>query len=237
MADYYDILDVPKSATEQDIKKAYRRLALKWHPDKNPDNKDEAEAKFKEISEAYEVLSDEKRRNIYDKYGREGLTGGGRAGGGNMDFNFGFHFHSPEEIFRNFFGTSDPFANFFDDDFSSGFGPSLFSRNRKDTNNRQQRTMDPFRGFSDPFSNMGFGFSSGFGRDPFSSGSFASFSNFSGGTGSRNIKSTSTSTKYVNGKKITKKTTIENGQETVEEYENDRLIRRIVDGTQLQLTE
>ncbi len=56
--DYYEILELPKTASENDIKKAYRRLALKWHPDKNPDNSKEAEKRFKEISEAYEVLSD-----------------------------------------------------------------------------------------------------------------------------------------------------------------------------------
>lgn len=64
MVDYYKILEVSRSATVADIKKAYRRLALKWHPDKNPDNQDEANKKFKEISEAYEVLSDEKKRKV-----------------------------------------------------------------------------------------------------------------------------------------------------------------------------
>lgn len=58
MADYYEVLEVTKTATAVDVKKAYRKLALKWHPDKNPDKKEEAEKKFKEISEAYEVLSD-----------------------------------------------------------------------------------------------------------------------------------------------------------------------------------
>ncbi|KAK3731520.1 hypothetical protein QZH41_008543 [Actinostola sp. cb2023] len=236
MADFYDILDVPKSATEQDIKKAYRRLALIWHPDKNPNNKEEAEEKFKEISEAYEVLSDQKRRDIYNRYGRDGLTGGGRAAGSNRNFNFGFHFHSPDEIFRDFFGTNDPFANFFDDDMS-GFGSSLFSRKKTSANNRTRRN-DPFgHPFGDPFSGMGFGFSSGFGEDPFASDSILMCVNNNIVYHAGNIKSTSTSTTYVNGKKITKTKTIENGKETVEEYENDTLKRRIVDGRQLQLTE
>ena len=60
MVDYYSILDVPRTASASEVKKAYRRLALKWHPDKNPDNQEEATKKFKEISEAYEVLSDGK---------------------------------------------------------------------------------------------------------------------------------------------------------------------------------
>lgn len=64
MVDYYKILDVNRSATPADIKKSYRKLALKWHPDKNPNNADEATRKFKEISEAYEVLSDEKKRKV-----------------------------------------------------------------------------------------------------------------------------------------------------------------------------
>lgn len=64
MVDYYKILEVNRSASVADIKKAYRRLALKWHPDKNPDNQEESNKRFKELSEAYEVLSDEKKRKV-----------------------------------------------------------------------------------------------------------------------------------------------------------------------------
>ncbi|CAF2040641.1 unnamed protein product [Brassica napus] len=71
--DYYNVLNVPPSASEDDLKKSYRRLAMKWHPDKNPSSKKEAEAKFKQISEAYDVLSDPQRRQIYDQYGEDGL--------------------------------------------------------------------------------------------------------------------------------------------------------------------
>ncbi|KAJ3170097.1 hypothetical protein HK101_011383 [Irineochytrium annulatum] len=74
---YYDVLGVSKNATEDDLKKAYKKLALKWHPDRNRDKKEAAEKKFKEISLAYEVLSDPQRRQIYDVYGEEGLKGGG----------------------------------------------------------------------------------------------------------------------------------------------------------------
>ncbi|CAH8649709.1 unnamed protein product [Heterobilharzia americana] len=75
---YYEILGLQKTASGDEIKKAYRRLALRWHPDKNPDKKEDAEKRFKLISEAYEVLSDPKKRGIYDKYGREGVLSGGR---------------------------------------------------------------------------------------------------------------------------------------------------------------
>lgn len=74
MTDYYEILAIDKKATESDIKQAYRKLAIKWHPDKNTDNKEEALKKFKEVSEAYQILIDPEKRNIYDTYGRNGLN-------------------------------------------------------------------------------------------------------------------------------------------------------------------
>ncbi|XP_037549879.1 dnaJ homolog subfamily B member 6b [Nematolebias whitei] len=118
MVEYYQILGVRKNATQEDIKKAYRKLALKWHPDKNPDNKEEAEKKFKELSEAYEVLSDENKRSLYDRYGKEGLSGvggGGGGGGGHFDHfgGGGFTFRNPDDVFREFFGGRDPFADLF----------------------------------------------------------------------------------------------------------------------------
>lgn len=72
--DYYKILGIPRSATDDEIKKAYRKLALRYHPDKN--KSPNAEEKFKEVAEAYEVLSDKSKRDLYDKYGEEGLKGG-----------------------------------------------------------------------------------------------------------------------------------------------------------------
>ncbi|XP_034496033.1 dnaJ homolog subfamily B member 6 isoform X5 [Ailuropoda melanoleuca] len=111
MVDYYEVLGVQRHASAEDIKKAYRKLALKWHPDKNPENKEEAERKFKQVAEAYEVLSDAKKRDIYDRYGKEGLNGGG-GGGVHFDspFEFGFTFRNPDEVFREFFGGRDPFS-------------------------------------------------------------------------------------------------------------------------------
>ena len=78
---YYDALGVSPDATEQQLKTAYRKGALKWHPDKNQHSA-EAEDKFKEISEAYEILSQSDKRQLYDQYGKEGLEGGGGMGGG-----------------------------------------------------------------------------------------------------------------------------------------------------------
>ena len=74
--DFYATLQVPKAATDVDIKKAYRKLAMRYHPDKNPENPEEAARKFQEIGEAYDVLSDLEKRAIYDQYGYEGLING-----------------------------------------------------------------------------------------------------------------------------------------------------------------
>lgn len=111
MADYYEVLEVSRNATPEEIKKAYRQKALKFHPDKNPGDS-EAEKRFKEISEAYEVLSDEKKRQIYDRHGKEGLQGaGGMPGGGysSMDealrtFMGAFGGAGADSIFDTFFG-------------------------------------------------------------------------------------------------------------------------------------
>lgn len=89
--DFYKILGIQKGATDDEIKKAYRKLALKFHPDKNKTAG--AEERFKEIAEAYEVLSDKKKRDVYDQYGEEGLHGGGGGAGpdGGPQFTYEFH--------------------------------------------------------------------------------------------------------------------------------------------------
>ncbi|KAH3742806.1 dnaJ protein subfamily B member 6 [Pelomyxa schiedti] len=88
--DYYEVLGVPRDASAEDIKAAFRKLSLKWHPDKNPDKKEEAHDKFVEISTAYQVLSDTSQRQIYDRYGKEGLNPQGGPGGFNMQDPFSF---------------------------------------------------------------------------------------------------------------------------------------------------
>ncbi|MCS7004927.1 MAG: molecular chaperone DnaJ [Cytophagales bacterium] len=110
--DYYEILEVSRDASAEDIKKAYRKMALKYHPDKNPGDK-QAEERFKEAAEAYEVLSDPEKRKIYDRYGHAGLNGMGGGSGGTGP--------SMEDIFSRFhdiFGES-PFGDFFGGAFSS----------------------------------------------------------------------------------------------------------------------
>ncbi|KAH0685803.1 hypothetical protein KY285_016361 [Solanum tuberosum] len=95
VVDYYKVLGVDKNATDDDLKKAYRKLAMKWHPDNNPQSKKEAEAKFKHISEAYDVLSDSQKKAVYDQYGEEGLKGevpppgAGGPGAGSTYFSTG----------------------------------------------------------------------------------------------------------------------------------------------------
>lgn len=104
--DYYEVLGVSKSASKDELKKAYRKLALKYHPDKNPDDH-EAEDKFKEAAEAYEVLSDDQKRSAYDRFGHAGV--GGAAGGGFQGRGF-------EDIFNQFgdiFGEGSPFGDIF----------------------------------------------------------------------------------------------------------------------------
>ncbi len=102
--DYYEILGVPRDASQEDIKKAFRALVKKWHPDANPDNKKLAEEKFKEIGEAYEVLSDENKRRIYDQTGKADF-GNGQEGFNWQDFRNNSDFSDIfDEIFRNFGG-------------------------------------------------------------------------------------------------------------------------------------
>src|SRR4030043_631373 len=133
--DYYDILRVSKSATAEEIKKAYRKQALEWHPDRHKDDKEAAEKRFKEINEAYQVLSDSQKKSAYDQFGHEafapggGFRGGGAPGqgpfsqtgrygpftytytttGGGSPFE-GFDFGDPFDIFEQFFGGS-PFGS------------------------------------------------------------------------------------------------------------------------------
>ncbi|CAG9858721.1 unnamed protein product [Phyllotreta striolata] len=275
MVDYYRVLEVPKTASGTDIKKAYRKLALKWHPDKNPENMEEATKKFKEISEAYEVLSDdskrkiydtrssrsssaksrsyrshyfdsfnpfsqkyfEKKRRMYDQYGKDGLMNGNSRARSRYedDLDFGgfgfFSFRDPEDVFREFFG-----ASVFD-----LLDPQLGRDSR-----RRNRHSHPQNALSSAslFAPFSFGFGGDLMDDFFNTGphstGFTSFSSintsFNGSPGNPNVKRTSSSTKFVNGKKITTKKIYENGKETVLSYENDVLKSKTVNGVAQSIT-
>lgn len=119
--DYYEVLGVSRDAGKQELKKAYRKLAIQFHPDKNPDNK-EAESKFKEASEAYEVLTDDQKRSIYDQFGHKGLEGAGHTGPSGF-----------EDIFSSF---GDIFEDFF------GFGGGRSGRSRRGSDLRYDLTID-----------------------------------------------------------------------------------------------
>lgn len=115
--DYYEVLGVPRDAGAEDIKKAYRKLAFKYHPDKNPGKEEEAEEKFKEVSEAYEVLSDPQKRATYDQFGHAGMEGAFKGGGfGWSDFT---HF---DDLRGWGFNLSDVLEDFAESIFGTGFG-------------------------------------------------------------------------------------------------------------------
>jgi molecular chaperone DnaJ len=103
--DYYEVLGVTRTAAVDEIKSAYRKAALKWHPDRNPENKSEAEVKFRECTEAYSVLSDAQKRQIYDTYGHAGLSSSGVGQGFDNTVFQDFH-----DIFGDFFGFEDLFG-------------------------------------------------------------------------------------------------------------------------------
>ena len=127
--DYYEILGVSKNATDEELKKAYRKLAKKYHPDANPDNKQEAEAKFKEVNEAYEVLSDAQKRKMYDQFGTADPSAG-FGGGAGGPFGGGWNYSYSTSGFDDFGDLGDIFSSF----FGGGF------------NTRQRRNQGPQKG-------------------------------------------------------------------------------------------
>ncbi|KAJ4434644.1 dnaJ protein homolog 1 [Periplaneta americana] len=140
--DYYKILGISKGASDDEIKKAYRKLALKYHPDKN--KAAGAEEKFKEVAEAYEVLSDKKKRDVYDQFGEEGLKGGSSGANESGGGGFTYTFHGdPRATFAQFFGTASPFQTFFD--FGGPGGNRMFG------------FQDDDMELDDPFATLGMG--------------------------------------------------------------------------------
>lgn len=131
--DYYEVLGIAKGASKDDIKKAYRKLAIKYHPDRNPGDK-EAEDKFKEATEAYDILSDDQKRPLYDQYGFAGLDGMGGAGGSEGAQGYSHAFHDFSDLFGSMGGGSA-----FGDIFENIFGGS---------GGRRRSATDPSQGQS-----------------------------------------------------------------------------------------
>uniref|UniRef100_A0A182W9D8 J domain-containing protein n=1 Tax=Anopheles minimus TaxID=112268 RepID=A0A182W9D8_9DIPT len=324
MVDYYKVLEVSRTASEAEIKKAYKKLALRWHPDKNPDNPEESNRRFKEISEAYEHTNDtsttagarerarpavpvqlpaatvplptattvamaamiititiatgpvaagtgrpvagrtvaavvrfrledflrrrQKKRRIYDQYGKDGLINNGsdryhqstrhrrHNGNSGMDdyefFGFPFTFRDPEDVFREFFGGSP-----FDDLFRISQPAHQHARRANGATNghhhHHQRHSHPQNIISSPFMTplMSFGLMDDFFNNGHMAprGGMSSVSEYSY-SGGGPVKRTSTSTTFVNGKKLMTKKVYENGTETVMSYENDVLKSKTVNG-------
>ncbi|KAG2223041.1 hypothetical protein INT45_008242 [Circinella minor] len=227
--DYYKILELPHDASEQDIKKAYRRLALKYHPDKN--SSPEA---IENVIRAYEILSDESTRRVYDNK----INDKNEEPVPTFHFNTmprqqsqpqqkytyshdpftGFQFRSPEDVFAQFFGGKDPFAMFNNDPFFYNNGATT-------------PTSDPFA------------FPSMFGRtskinQPLGGGGLFMSSSFGGGVGGGIRTSTSTTTRYVNGHRETVTiTTIhnQNGTRVIEDY-GDGQKRVLNNGVEIENT-
>ncbi|XP_065266076.1 dnaJ homolog subfamily B member 6-like [Emys orbicularis] len=219
MVNYYDILGIQRNASADDIKKAYRKLALKVHPDKNPENREAAERKFIQVSKAYEVLSDAKKRDVYDMSSEGGISGkdrrgrdegGGKGrekGRGGSHFDTEFPFNSPHtDVLR---GMDSFTVKLWDDllDGISGIRRGLHGRRSR----RGEGYSVSIAGVS-PISGTGF---TSFGSQRVggcSSSSITSLNN----SGKGNFKSVITTSKIVNGIKITTKRIVMNGEERVD---------------------
>ncbi|NWU26705.1 DNJB8 protein, partial [Dyaphorophyia castanea] len=206
MVDYYEVLGLQKEASQNDIKKSYHKLALKWHPDKNPRNKEEAEKKFKEIVEAYETLSDPEKRSLYDKSVEESRV---RRESAAADYNsfFGSHHGFPhqEEVFEGMYPFTCIFLNPFD--------IRLNGENWQRTSGRGRRSRESFVHWNS-FSSSGY------------SNSFFTEST----AGTNGVKTVITTTEEINGKTITTRKILEDGQERKEVEEDGKLKSLIING-------
>lgn len=236
MSTHYEVLQIPQSASDPDIKKAYKKLAVKWHPDKNPENQEQATEMFKKVAEAYSVLSDSAKRQEYDamlQYGSPSPTSGRsyNRNGGNPRQGFtrssSFDDRRAFDIFEAFFNDMRAFhAGFGDDMFGDPFARHS-SFDRQPSTHQQQRSSG--RRDRDPFGGMGMGMGMGFGGsnlmdeffggDPLAnfggrgngSGLFQSFSSssssFSPSAGRAGRSTSTTSYMDSSGRRVTKQET------------------------------
>ncbi|XP_028654704.2 dnaJ homolog subfamily B member 6-B-like [Erpetoichthys calabaricus] len=217
MVNYYGILETHQNSSEDDIKKAYKNLALKWHPERNPEKKEEAVRKFKELSEAYEVLSDPNKRILYDTCADDKQD----TDSDESDQSFiEFSFRSPEEVFRAVFGDCNPLTVFLED---SNDDSEIQSKHHHEVDScrRNRPSLLGFGGFP--------AFGSAF------SGSITGFISFTSTSkeesGSQNdTRSMRVSVEMINGKRITTKRILDNGQEKVEVDENGLLESVTING-------
>ncbi|XP_010177169.1 PREDICTED: dnaJ homolog subfamily B member 8-like [Mesitornis unicolor] len=211
MVDYYKVLGLCNSASQDDVKKSYHKLALKWHPDKNPSNKEEAEKKFKAVAEAYKVLSDPQKRLLYDRSVKKSRSHRGRNATGHncSSFESPYVFQDFKKVFREAFGEMDPFVRVSWDPFNN-------IRNNVEnwhSTSRRGRRSNMFPDFMESFMT-----SSSF------SPSMQHTCFFAGDTAApRNVRSVLTTTKVINSKRITTRKIIENGQERIEVEEDGKL--------------
>ncbi|XP_063156218.1 dnaJ homolog subfamily B member 6-like [Candoia aspera] len=224
MVNYYEVLGVPRTAPVDDIKKAYRQLALKVHPDKNPGNREAAEKKFVEISKAYEVLSDTKKRDAYDRSREKNLNEKRHVGGLGRAENVRAGGHGEKGCGRR----HDPKFSFVRPHFNIKMGVDSFSQNIFDNllddvsgvqQNPQRNRSKTDRSFS--VSIMGISPIAGTGFTSFGSnipGGGSSISSLNQGKNGR-FRSIITTSKIVDGRKIITKRTVVNGKESVEKKE------------------
>lgn len=205
MVDYYNVLGLQKNASQGDIKKSYHKLALKWHPDKNPRNKEEAEKKFKEIVEAYEVLSDPQKRSLYDHSVEESRVRRERNEADYYSFDFHHGFPHEEEVFEGMY----PFTYIFLDPLDI----RINGENWQTVSGREGRFREQFVR------------QNSFCRGGHPTSFFAE--NTSGPYGIRTVIAT---TEVINGKTITTRKIFEDGQETKEVEEDGQLKSIIING-------
>lgn len=267
---YYKVLGLDRNATAEDVRRAYKKLALKWHPDKNlGESSAEAEKRFKEISEAYEVLSDAEKRAIYDRYGKDGLKGSRSSSrpssrsyenrrrrttfcgtafpddlfeDGDFFFpftDFGFTFRDPEVVFREFFAKHMEMMNAFTEHARLIRAHTYVSPKQSKDHTKQTRSHGATTHVVRP--GLGHSFTYRVSSTPLA-GSHTATTLISFGSSNRTGNGTkvrgtfrSTSSRFVNGKCVTTRRTVQDGIETVEVEENGILKTKTVNGQPVAL--